>query len=86
MKEGRKLERVGEFLYHIINYEYYRAIKNQADRREANRVAQATYRAKKKGEVGLKNGKPLKGEVEYLDRVRKHGQAAADAEFDRRER
>ncbi len=44
--EGRKLERCGEFLYRVVNYEYYRNIRNAEDRAESNRLAQARYRVK----------------------------------------
>jgi hypothetical protein len=48
---GRKLEKCGEFLYHVINYEYYRAIRNAEDRKESNRLSQARYREKKKAGI-----------------------------------
>lgn len=46
--EGRKLEKIGEFLYRVVNHAYYRAIRNAEDRREQNRLAQERFRAKKK--------------------------------------
>lgn len=75
-KGGRKLERRGEFLYYVINYQHYRAIKNAEDRRESNRLAQERFRAKKKH-------KPKPEEERYLRTYSDKGQAAADAELDR---
>lgn len=48
VKDGRKLERLGEYSYQIINYAHYRAIRTGEDRREQNRVAAAEYRVRKK--------------------------------------
>lgn len=62
-QQGRKLEKLGEYLYRIINYEKYRAMRNAEVRRESNRVASAKYRAKHKG---LVRHKPLAGEVEAI--------------------
>lgn len=73
--DGRKLIKQGEYSYSIVNYEKYRAIKNEAARRESNREAQRRYRAKRKG-------KPLKGEPEYVKAVEQHGQEKADAMLD----
>jgi hypothetical protein len=35
--EGRRIEREGEYLYHIFNHEKYRGIRDEADRREYQR-------------------------------------------------
>lgn len=59
--EGRKLECVGEFLYHVVNFEYYRKIRNAEDRREAVRGAVEKHRKAKRGQ-------PLAGEVENVRR------------------
>lgn len=48
VKEGRKLERLGEYSYSIVNYAYYRAIRKEEDRREQNRMAAAVYRQRQK--------------------------------------
>lgn len=45
---GRKLLKEGEFQYRVVNWEHYQRIRNEADRREYNRVKQAQYRARKK--------------------------------------
>lgn len=49
-KEGRKLLKVGEYSYQVVNGDYYRKIRNEHDRREYQRKKQAEYRRKKKGE------------------------------------
>lgn len=45
--EGRRLIKEGEYAYHVPNSEAYRAIKDENDRREYNRLAQQKSRAKK---------------------------------------
>lgn len=47
-KEGRRLVKIGQFDYQVVNFAKYFAIKNEADRRQANRDRQAKHRAKKK--------------------------------------
>lgn len=46
---GRRLIRLGPYDYRVVNYAKYKAIKDEEQRREQNRVAQATFRAKNKG-------------------------------------
>jgi hypothetical protein len=55
---GRRLIKVGEFDYQVVNGAKYRAIRDEETRRDQNRTAQRRHRA-------LKNGKPIPGEVEY---------------------
>jgi len=47
-KEGRKLVKLSEFTYEVVNGNYYHAIRNEEERREYQRVKQAEYRAAKK--------------------------------------
>lgn len=47
-EEGRRLLREGEFIFRLVNYEKYRQIRNEEERREQNRVAQAKWREKQK--------------------------------------
>lgn len=61
--EGRKLERIGEFTYRIVNYEFYRSLKRYEDRREQNRLSQAAFRERKAELKVFKRSKPLAGEV-----------------------
>lgn len=44
---GRRLLKEGQFQYRVVNWEYYQRIKNEADRREYNRLKQAEYRKNK---------------------------------------
>lgn len=56
-QEGRRLVKIGEFDYQVVNGAKYRAIRDEETRREQNREAQRRYR---------KKGKPIKGESEYV--------------------
>ncbi len=47
-EEGRRLVKVAEYLYRVVNGDYYRSIRNEEDRREYQRVKQAEYRAKER--------------------------------------
>lgn len=48
-KEGRRLVKIGEFDYQVVNGAKYRAIRDQESRMEQNRLAQQRHRAKKSG-------------------------------------
>lgn len=45
-EEGRRLIRLGQFDYRVVNGPKYRAIRDEAQRREQNREAQRRYREK----------------------------------------
>lgn len=45
-KDGRKLIKVGSYSYQVVNGAKYRAIRDQATRREQNRLAQQKHRQK----------------------------------------
>lgn len=75
-EDGRRLIRVGEFAYQVVNGAKYRAIRDEEARRESNREAKRRERAKKNA---LANGTPLPGEVEAV-RALNNGN---EAEFDR---
>lgn len=47
-QDGRRLVRLGEYLYQVVNGAKYRAIRDEEERRTQNREAQATFREKKK--------------------------------------
>jgi len=47
-EEGRRLVRLGQFDYRVVNGEKYRAIRDEETRRQQNRDAQARHRAKSK--------------------------------------
>lgn len=54
---GRKLVKLGEYAYRVVNGKKYQMMRSEEDRREQNRVAQAKFRAK---------SKPLPGEEAYV--------------------
>lgn len=56
-REGRKLVKISEYTYLVVNGDYYRKIRNEVERREYQRNKQAEYRKK-----GKKTDKPLPGE------------------------
>lgn len=68
-KQGRRLVKLGEFDYQVVNGSKYRKIRDEEERRAQNRVAQQRFRAK---------GKPLAGEAAYVKLVQEHGQERAD--------
>lgn len=45
-KQGRKLVKIGEYAYQVVNGEMYRAIRDEERRREQNREAQQKFRKK----------------------------------------
>lgn len=53
--QGRRLIKRGQFAYQVVNGAKYRAIKDETQRREYNRVAQQVSRAKRKAknETGI---------------------------------
>ncbi len=59
-EEGKRLVKVGEFDYWVVNGAKYDAIRNEEDRKEQNRQAQERYReklkAKKEAEAKRKAG------------------------------
>lgn len=69
---GRRLMRVGQFAYRVVNGAKYRAMRDEERRREANREAQQRKRR------AVKGGVPLAGEVEY-ERLVKAGDEAGAA-------
>jgi hypothetical protein len=73
--EGRKLIKVGEYGYDVVNWLKYREIRDEETRRAQNRDAKRRQRAK--------NGKPQAGEAGYVKVLEVEGKAAADAWADR---
>ena len=55
--EGRRLVKIGEFDYQVVNGAKYRAIRDEETRMEQNRIAQRKHRARKSVPSG-----PLPGE------------------------
>lgn len=70
-KDGRRLIKLGEFDYQVVNGAKYRAIRDEETRREQNRQAQRRHRVKK--------SLPPAGEKEY-EAAMEHG--APPAELD----
>lgn len=59
--EGRRIARIDEHRdwgWRIVNHAKYRAIRNEEDRREQNRLAQARWREKQASNQGVAGSKP----------------------------
>jgi hypothetical protein len=71
--DGRRLVKLSEFDYQVVNFDKYRKIKDEETRREQNRQAQAKFRQVHgvgKREIGIKDmedhcdrGIPLDGDT-----------------------
>lgn len=70
-KGGRRLIRLGQFSYQVVNGAKYRAIRDEEQRRVQNREAQRRKR--------LKNGKPLPGEEAAVRAMENGDETSADA-------
>jgi hypothetical protein len=46
-ESGRRLAKVGQFAYRVVNGVLYDRLRNEEDRREQNRIAQQRHRQKK---------------------------------------
>ena len=56
LEAGRRLVRIGQFDYRVVNAAKYHAIRNEEERREQNRAAQERFREKaKKTEAEVNN-------------------------------
>jgi hypothetical protein len=75
-EQGRRIIRLDEHRawgWRVVNYVKYRAIRNEDDRREQNRIAQAKWREKNKpASASVSRGKPQSA----------HTEAEADTEED----
>lgn len=78
--EGRRLVKEGQFQYRVPTHATYRAILNEDERREYNRIKQAEHRAKKKGRTGSKAVKEVINDGQSLSSVSAHTEAEAEAE------
>ncbi len=68
--EGRHMIQEGQFQYFIPSWQYYEAIRNEADRKGQNRAAQARHREKLKQLEAKKNGKiHMKSAVKQKERI-----------------
>lgn len=75
-EDGRRLIRLGQFDYRVVNGVKYRAIRNEEGRREQNRIAQAARRARKRG-------LPLPGEAEYVAALKAGDEILAEQILDK---
>jgi hypothetical protein len=60
--DGKRLIRLGQFDYQVVNGLKYRAIRDEEQRREQNRAAQDRFRKKKH----RKRSRPIAGEIATL--------------------
>lgn len=61
LEDGKRLVPLGEFLYRVVNWQKYRNIRNEFERREANRLAVAQCRQRKQEQsAGLPVSIPAK--------------------------
>ena len=51
-EEGRRMLHEGGFLYHVVNHEHYRKLRNEEERRAYNREAKQRERAKRGASYG----------------------------------
>jgi hypothetical protein len=72
-EEGRRLVKIGQFAYRVVNGPKYLGIKNLDEKRAGDRERKRKQRAKPSG-----NGAPLAGEKAYERILETEGQAAAD--------
>lgn len=80
---GRRLVLLDEHRdwgWRIVNYEFYRGIQNEEERRNAWKYSKREQRAKAKKESLNPMGQPLPGENEYVDAERA---GASQEELDR---
>ncbi len=63
-EEGRRLVKIGQFDYRVVNAKKYLEIRNEEERREQNRINQQNHRNKKPKST------PIAGEPEYVEALR----------------
>lgn len=76
-EEGRRLIKIDEFQYRVVNGWKYTRIRNNEDRREQLRLSQARRREKLR-QKAAKASKPLPGESTYQRILEERGREAAD--------
>lgn len=70
---GRRVEEVSGG-FRLLNFEYYRGLRNDDERREQNRQAQARFKAK------VSQGKPAKATVSHGNPPKAHTEADTEAD------
>ncbi len=84
-EDGRRLVKIGQFDYRVVNGPKYLAIRNEEERREKNRIRQANLREKKasnpmrKNNASLPSGKEVRHLREYGDGQRSKEQLANES-------
>jgi hypothetical protein len=79
--QGRRIEEIpGGF--RLLNFAYYRGIRNEDDRREQNRVAQARFKAK---HAATSPSKPPKSAVIQGNPSKSQAEAEAEAEAEKKD-
>jgi hypothetical protein len=73
--EGRRIEEVSGG-FRLLNFEYYRGLRNEDDRRDQNRAAQARHKAK------ISLVKPHSAEVSHDKPQKAHTETDTEAEAD----
>lgn len=79
---GRRLVQIGEYDYRVVNFQKYRAMRNEEDRREQNRINQARFRSRTLGKPAKNAGQPLPGEVAYESALNSGNDAEAERILD----
>lgn len=74
--EGRRIEEVSGG-FRLLNFEYYRGLRNDDERREQNREAQARFKAK------VSQSKPRKSKVIHDKPQKAHAEAESDTEAEK---
>ena len=62
-EEGKRLIRIGQFDYRVVNGPMYRQIRDENDRREQNRLAQERFRKKKSLPTSVPSGREQRYEA-----------------------
>lgn len=64
-EDGKRIEKIGEFSYHVVNHAHYRGLRNNEDRREQNRAAQRRFQDRKSRIIqDISRDKPNKAHAE----------------------
>lgn len=71
--EGRRLQQEGTFQYRVTSHEIYRAMRNEEERREYNRLKQRESRAKRAVKRNVNDG-------QQMSALSAHTEAEADTE------
>jgi len=63
-QEGRRLERIGQFAYQVVNAAEYAKIASEADRREYLKIKQREHRARQQVSTGVNKNIPSDSDAE----------------------